>query len=115
MPRIVASAATLAGALALGLVATGCSPAPPAVSERVAAFQKLPDWSGIWEPAVFVGKARGDVERLRADRGDLGCLGQGEGSSVTNDRPAANSGTDPSGNNASSYQSARFRRCSSRG
>ena len=56
MPRIVVRAATVAGALALGLIATGCSPAPPPVSERVAAFQKLPDWSGIWEPAVFVGE-----------------------------------------------------------
>src|SRR6186713_3116350 len=56
MPRVL-----LVGALAAVLAATGCSPAPAPLSERVAAFEKLPDWSGIWEPNVFVGEGIGQA------------------------------------------------------
>jgi hypothetical protein len=46
-------------ALVAGVVSvTACQPSPPA-SPRVAAFAKLPDWSGLWEPNVFVGEGIG--------------------------------------------------------
>jgi hypothetical protein len=48
-------------AIAALLSAGGCSPAPPPVSARVAAFAKLPDWSGIWEPDIFVGEGIGQA------------------------------------------------------
>ena len=43
------TAAILAAALA------GCTQSTPApLNSRVAAFAKLPDWSGLWEPNLFV-------------------------------------------------------------
>lgn len=59
MPRALMVGAVV-GAIAV-LAAIGCSPAPPPLSERVAAFEKLPDWSGIWEPNVFVGEGIGQA------------------------------------------------------
>lgn len=55
------SRCVVVGAIAAVLAATGCSPAPPPLSERVAAFQKLPDWSGLWEPTIFVGEGIGQA------------------------------------------------------
>ena len=52
---------TMAGVIATLLAAIGCGPAPEPVNERVAAFAKLPDWSGIWEPAVFAGEGIGQM------------------------------------------------------
>jgi hypothetical protein len=60
MLRAAALKATAVVAIAV-LAANGCSPAPTPLSERVAAFQKLPDWSGIWEPNVFVGEGIGQA------------------------------------------------------
>jgi hypothetical protein len=37
-----------------------CAPESPP-PERVAAFAKLPDWSGLWEPNVFVGEGIGQA------------------------------------------------------
>ena len=50
------------------LVACAGPPAPP-LPPRVAAFAKLPDWSGLWEPSVFVGEGIGQglsAEGLKA-------------------------------------------------
>jgi len=44
---------------AVALVATACMEAQPPVNARVAAFARLPDWSGIWEPNIFVGEGIG--------------------------------------------------------
>jgi hypothetical protein len=60
MPRAPFVGAVV-GAIAAVLAAIGCSPAPPPLSERVAAFEKLPDWSGIWEPHIFVGEGIGQA------------------------------------------------------
>ena len=60
MPR-ASVASTIVGAIVAVLAANGCSPAPPPISDRTAAFQKLPDWSGIWEPAIFVGEGIGQA------------------------------------------------------
>jgi len=59
-PRRWASRRAAPVALLLAGVAslTACQPSPPA-SPRVAAFAKLPDWSGLWEPNVFVGEGIG--------------------------------------------------------
>jgi hypothetical protein len=59
--RPVVVAALALGAVGVTLAAGGCSPAPPPLSDRIAAFQKLPDWSGIWEPEVFVGEGIGQA------------------------------------------------------
>jgi len=60
MPR-VSVVSTIVGGIATVLAASGCNPAPPPSSERVAAYQKLPDWSGIWEPTIFVGEGIGQA------------------------------------------------------
>jgi len=49
------------GAIVAALAAAGCSPAPPPLDARVAAFAQLPDWSGIWEPTIFVGEGIGQA------------------------------------------------------
>jgi hypothetical protein len=54
-------AGAVIGAVAVVLVAHGCSPAPAPVSDRARALQKLPDWSGIWEPVIFVGEGIGQA------------------------------------------------------
>jgi hypothetical protein len=62
MPRAVAVRSAVTGALAAMLVVvTGCSPAPEPLDARVAAFAQLPDWSGIWEPTIFVGEGIGQA------------------------------------------------------
>jgi hypothetical protein len=50
-----------AAAAALGALLASCTgPSPQAPTDpRVAAFAKLPDWSGLWEPNVFVGEGIG--------------------------------------------------------
>jgi len=48
------------GALLLAALLASCARSAPApTSPRVAAFAKLPDWSGLWEPNVFVGEGIG--------------------------------------------------------
>jgi hypothetical protein len=49
---IVAAATLLVG---------GCMQNEPPQDPRVAAFAKLPDWSGLWEPNVFVGEGIGQA------------------------------------------------------
>ena len=53
-----------------------CSGPPAAqLSPRVAAFAKLPDWSGLWEPSVFVGEGIGQslsAEGLKAGASIMG-------------------------------------------
>jgi hypothetical protein len=61
MPCHARKVAVASVAIAATLLVTGCTPAAPPLSERVAAFQKLPDWSGIWEPEVFVGEGIGQA------------------------------------------------------
>ncbi len=49
--------------------AGGAAQAQMSSKERIAAFAKLPDWSGLWEPATFVGEGIGQdlsPEGLRA-------------------------------------------------
>ena len=44
----------------LAAVLAACAgPSSPQLPPRVAAFAKLPDWSGLWEPSVFVGEGIG--------------------------------------------------------
>jgi hypothetical protein len=46
-------------AIPAALLAACSAPPPPQLPPRVAAFAKLPDWSGLWEPNVFVGEGIG--------------------------------------------------------
>ena len=51
------------------LLAACSGPPAPQLPPRVAAFAKLPDWSGLWEPNVFVGEGIGQslsAEGLKA-------------------------------------------------
>jgi hypothetical protein len=44
----------------LAMMIAGCTQrAQPPTNPRVEAFAKLPDWSGLWEPNVFVGQGIG--------------------------------------------------------
>src|SRR5512143_674674 len=51
--------ASLVVALVTGVLGVAACQPSPAPSARVAAFAKLPDWSGLWEPNVFVGEGIG--------------------------------------------------------
>jgi hypothetical protein len=46
---------------ALVTVAAGSAHAQVSSPERIAAFAELPDWSGLWEPNVFVGEGIGQA------------------------------------------------------
>jgi hypothetical protein len=46
---------------ALAISTAGLSHAQVSSPERIAAFAKLPDWSGLWEPNVFVGEGIGQA------------------------------------------------------
>jgi hypothetical protein len=48
-------------AAALVLGAASLAQAQVSSPERLAAFAKLPDWSGLWEPNVFVGEGIGQA------------------------------------------------------
>ena len=52
---------TLVVALVAGVVGVSACQQSPPPSPRVAAFAKLPDWSGLWEPNVFVGEGIGQA------------------------------------------------------
>ena len=73
--RSASGRAALLAVLAAGVVAvSACQQSTPA-SPRVAAFAKLPDWSGLWEPNVFVGEGIGQslsAEGLKAGAPILG-------------------------------------------
>jgi hypothetical protein len=64
------AAATIAAAVALA----ACAPADQSQSAnpRVEAFAKLPDWSGLWEPAVFVGEGIGQALSEEGQRAGAG-------------------------------------------
>jgi hypothetical protein len=52
---------TKIAAVALALGAASLAQAQVSSPERIAAFAKLPDWSGLWEPNVFVGEGIGQA------------------------------------------------------
>src|SRR5262245_66449962 len=62
--------------LPIALLAACSGPTPsPQLPPRVAAFAKLPDWTGLWEPNVFVGEGIGQslsAEGLKAGAPILG-------------------------------------------
>lgn len=61
--------------LALAIGGAGAAHAQWSSPERLEAFAKLPDWSGLWEPAVFVGEGIGQAlsaEGLRAGASVMG-------------------------------------------
>jgi hypothetical protein len=69
---IAVKAAAIVSLLAMG---AQVSQAQMSSKERVDAFAKLPDWSGLWEPDVFVGEGIGQglsAEGLRAGAAVLG-------------------------------------------
>ena len=51
--------AALSSLVLATLLASCTQPAQPPPNARVEAFAKLPDWSGLWEPNVFVGEGIG--------------------------------------------------------
>jgi hypothetical protein len=51
--------ATTAAVAALLASAAGLAQAQTSSEERIEAFAKLPDWSGLWEPSMFVGEGIG--------------------------------------------------------
>jgi hypothetical protein len=56
---------TIAAAAALLASSAGAAQAQTSSKERLEAFAKLPDWSGLWEPVTFVGEGIG--QQLSAD------------------------------------------------
>jgi hypothetical protein len=64
MTRATSRLTTIA-AVTLLAGAAASAQAQVSSSERVEAFAKLPDWSGLWEPVMFVGEGIG--QQLTAD------------------------------------------------
>jgi hypothetical protein len=60
--------ATAAAALVVGIA--GCTDSRLNSPERIEAFANLPDWSGLWEPATFVGEGIG--QQLSAEGSQAG-------------------------------------------
>ena len=61
--------------LPVALLVACSGPPAPQLPPRVAAFAKLPDWSGLWEPNVFVGEGIGQglsAEGLKAGASIMG-------------------------------------------
>src|SRR5262245_65463878 len=62
--------------LAVALLAACSGPAPsPPLPPRVAAFAKLPDWTGLWEPNVFVGEGIGQSLSAEGLKGGASIMG----------------------------------------
>src|SRR5215470_17467649 len=63
-------------ALVLAVLLAACTQSTPApTNPRVAAFAKLPDWSGLWEPNVFVGEGIGQGLSAEGAKAGAGLVG----------------------------------------
>ena len=58
----------------LAFVAAGLVWMQTSSTERVRAFAELPDWSGLWEPNVFVGEGIGQALSESGSRAGIGIL-----------------------------------------